>query len=101
MSNMRSTIEIHINIIVLNRCMLTSSGDEDIVKCDARLRVRFCIAFNTDHVRVRLRLDESCEVLLRRHGGRTDIGYGSDSTVLWQSEAGEKHIAEGSCYILY
>ena len=83
-SNMMSAIEKYINIIALNRLyMLTSSGDEDIVTCDPRLRVRFCIVFDISHVRVGLCLDEICEVLLRRHDdGKTDIGYRSDSTLL-------------------
>ena len=82
-SNMRSTIKKHINIIVLNRlCMLTSSSNEDIVKCDAELRVRFCIVLNTDHVRIRLHLDEIYKVLLSQHCGRTDIRYRSYSRLL-------------------
>ena len=63
------------NILALNgMCMLTSSGKDDIVFCDAKLRVKLCLGFNMDHVRVRLRLDESCDVSLR-HDGRTDMAY--------------------------
>ena len=71
------------NIIAVNGvCMLTSGGDEDIVFCEARLKVRFCIAFNRDHVRVRKCLEDSRSVFLRRHDGRTDIAYRNDSPML-------------------
>ena len=100
---MRSTIKKHINIIAFNRlCVLTSSGNEDTVNCDARLRVRFCIALNIDHVPVRLRLNEISEVLLRRHDQMEELisGMGVIQRCCIELRL-EKKIAQGSCYILY
>ena len=69
-----STVEKHMNIIPLNGvCMRTSNGDEDTVLCEPRLRVRYCVAFDMDHVPVRKCLDERCRVFLRQHDGMTHM----------------------------